>query len=245
MTEVPDYLFERSRDRRRALGLLSDDGAPSGDSTEASSAPAVATPAAAAPAVAVAAYVEPPKPLSPAAVAAIERHKVPLWVLPVLFLLPVWGFTYVQLLEDDAAVELTALSTGAQIYATNQCAGCHGGGGGGGVGYQLNDGEVLLTFPTIDPMLEWIAAGTVDYGEGNVIGDPDRPGGPHIAGERAVMPGFGATLAESDIYAVSRFVREQLGGEELTPEEFDARELHWEELGGGTGGAGDGGGDHG
>lgn len=167
-----------------------------------------------------------------------------MWVLPVLFLLPVWGFTYVRLLEDDAAAEVTALSRGAEIYAVNQCAGCHGGGGGGGVGYQLNEGEVLLTFPTIDPMLDWIAAGTVEWGVGNVIGDPDRPGGPHLAGARAVMPGFGDTLSESDIYAVSRFVREQLGGEELAPEELEARDLRWKELGGGEGG-GEGGGGHG
>ena len=112
----------------------------------------------------------------------------------------------------------------------------------GGVGYQLTAGEVLQTFPTIDPMLDWIAAGTEAWGVGTAIGDPNRAGGAHIAGDRAVMPGFGATLSESDIYAVARFVREQLSGEELSAEEIAERDLHWEELGGGSGGGGDGGG---
>ena len=241
MTEVPEYLFERSRERRRDLGLLTGDGSgPDGGGGEVSSAPvAAATPAVAAPAAAaVAPYIEPPKPLSPAAQAAISREKIPLWMLPVLFLLPVWGFTYIQLLEDDAPDVITALSRGAQIYGSSGCSGCHGAGGGGGVGYQLNEGEVLLTFPTIDPTLEWIAAGTDDHGLGNPIGDPNRPGGAHIAGERADMPGFAVTLEEADIYAVARFVREQIGDEELTPEEVAERDLQWEELGGGNG-AGD------
>ena len=246
MTEVPEYLFERSKERRRALGLLSDDGGSSdGGEGAAATTPAVASPAAAARAATgpIAPHVEPPRPLSPAALAGISRDKVPLWVLPVLFLLPIWGFTYVQLLDDDAVAPVTALSTGAQIFATNQCASCHGGGGGGGVGYQLNDGEVLLTFASIDPMLDWIAAGTEDWGVGTVIGDPNRDGGAHIAGDRAVMPGFDETLSENEIYAVARFVREQLGGEELTQEEIDAREIEWETLGGGAGGAGGGGDD--
>jgi mono/diheme cytochrome c family protein len=246
LTEVPEYLFERSKERRRALGLLSDDGGSSGGADAGSPAsPALASPAAASPspAAAITPHVEPPRQLSPAAVAGTSRDKVPLWILPVLFLLPIWGFTYVQLLEDDEVAAVTALSTGAQIFATNQCAGCHGGGGGGGVGYQLNNGEVLLTFSEIDPMLEWIASGTEQWGVGNVIGDPNREGGAHIAGDRAVMPGFGETLSESDIYAVSRFVREQFGAEELTAAETAARDLKWEELGGGV--AGGGGGDHG
>lgn len=244
MTEVPDYLFERSRERRRALGLLSDDGEAGGGGDAAAAAPAVASPAAAAPAAAaaIAPPIEPPKPLSPAAQSAVSRDKVPMWILPVLFLLPIWGFTYVQLLEDDAPIPDTALNRGAAVYATNQCASCHGGTGGGGVGYQLNDGEALLTFPTVDPMLDWIAAGTEAWGEGTAIGDPNREGGAHIAGDRAVMPGFGETLSESDIYAVARFVREQLAGEELTEEEAADRDLQWEDLGGGSGGGGDGGG---
>ena len=166
MTEVPEYLFERSRERRRDLGLLSDEGAPADAAAIADSpsgASALATPAAAAPApVVVAPPVEPPKPLSPAAQSAMSRQKIPMWVLPVLFLLPVWGFTYVQLLEDDEAVAVTALSRGAQVYSSAGCAACHGAGGGGGVGYQLNEGEVLLTFADIDPMIEWINAGTTD-----------------------------------------------------------------------------------
>jgi len=245
LTEVPDYLLERSQERRRALGLLSDEGAPTTASTAdaASGAPAPGVAATPAPApVVVAPPVEVPKPLSPAAQAAMSRHKIPMWVMPVLFLLPVWGLTYVQLLEDDAAVEVTALSRGAQVYTSAACAACHGSGGSGGVGYQLNDGEVLLTFAEIDPMIEWITAGTTEWGIGNPIGDPNRPGGQRIAGDRDVMPGFVSSLDASDIYAVTRFVREQLGGEVLTAEQADDREATWKELGGGASTGGGGGG---
>jgi len=169
-----------------------------------------------------------------------------MWILPVLFLLPVWGLTYVQLLEDDTATTVTALSRGAQVYSSAGCAACHGAGGGGGVGYQLNDGEVLLTFAGIDPMIDWINAGTTEWGIGNPIGDPNRPGGVRLAGDRDVMPGFSGPLDADDIYAVTRFVREQLAGEELTADEAEARDAVWEELGGAarTGGGG-GGSNHG
>ncbi|MCB0991870.1 MAG: c-type cytochrome [Acidimicrobiales bacterium] len=244
MTEVPEYLLERSRERRRALGLLGDDGGAPAASSDggASPAPVAAAPApvaAAAPA-AVESKPEPPKPDSPEVAAAKSRHKIPMWVLPVLFLLPVWGITYVQMMADEEVTEVTALSEGAQVYNARGCAGCHGAGGGGGVGYPFTEGSVLLTFPTIDPMLDWIAAGTTEWGVGNVIGDPNRPGGPHIAGARAVMPGF-SQLSEHEIYAVARYVREQLGGEELAEADIEARDLVWEELGGGSGGAGGGG----
>jgi len=244
LTEVPEYLFERSRERRRALGLLSDDGAPAdGPTAETpSGAPALATQAAPAPAVMVAPPIEPPKPLSPAAQSAVSRQKIPMWVLPVLFLLPVWGFTYVQLLEDDAAVAVTALSRGAQIYSSAGCAACHGAGGAGGVGYQLNDGEVIISFADIDPMIDWINAGTTQWGVGNPIGDPNRPGGARLAGDRAVMPGFAGSLDASDIYAVSRFIREQLGEEELSADEAEIRDATWEELGGDPSSGGGGGG---
>lgn len=244
MTEVPDYLLERSRERRRALGLLSDDGgAPAAASSEGGAAPApvAAAPVAAAAApAAVAAEPEPPKPDSPEVAAAKSRHKIPMWVLPVLFLLPVWGLAYVQMMGEEEVTEVTALSEGAQVYSARGCAGCHGSGGGGGVGYQLSEGEVLLTFPTVEPMVEWIVAGTDAWGVGNVIGDPNRPGGAHVAGDRAVMPGF-SQLSEHEVYAVTRYVREQLGGEELTEAEIEARDLFWEELGGGSGEGGGGG----
>ena len=166
MTEVPEYLLERSRERRRALGLLGDDGGAPAASSDggASPAPVAAAPApvaAAAPA-AVESKPEPPKPDSPEVAAAKSRHKIPMWVLPVLFLLPVWGITYVQMMADEEVTEVTALSEGAQVYNARGCAGCHGAGGGGGVGYPFIEGSVLLTFPTIDPFSESWAAWVIE-----------------------------------------------------------------------------------
>ncbi|NOX28581.1 MAG: c-type cytochrome [Actinobacteria bacterium] len=235
MTEVPDYLLERSRERRRALT-----GGGDGDGGDAG--PAAATPAAvksAAPVAALAtaaaapAAVEPPKPDDPWVAAAKSRHKIPLWILPVLFLLPLWAIVYVQLLGENEVEAVTALSTGAGIYASSGCAGCHGAAGGGGVGYQLSEGEVLKTFASARDMIPWITAGTEDWGIGNAIGDPNREGGARLAGDRAPMPGFGASLTEADVFAVARYIREQLSGEELDAEEIEALDLEWEELGGG------------
>ncbi len=242
MTEVPDYLIERSRERRRALtGVGGDDGgSSSAGSTDA--APAVVAAARASAPVATAAAapaaVAPVKPDDPWVAAAKTRHKIPLWVLPVLFLLPVWALAYVQLLGDNQVEAITAVGRGAEVYSGLGCASCHGAGGGGGVGYQLSEGEVLKTFASAKDMIPWIAAGTEAWGVGNVIGNPDREGGAHLAGARAVMPGFGDTLSESDIYAVSRYIREQLSGEELTADEIAELDHTWEELGGGGEGGG-------
>lgn len=242
MTEVPDYLLERSRERRRALGL-GDDGAPaaaaSGDDAET----AGATPSAAveaAPAAAAPAEVEvpppPPEPDPPWVDAARTRHKVPMWVMPVLFLLPVWAYVYVAFLGSEATAE-GALVTGAELYVSQGCSGCHGGGGGGGVGWQLNDGEVLLTFPEIDPMMDWISRASEGFGTGAVIGDPNRPGGPHIVGEvnyvpnpSVVMPSFGGELTPAELYAVTRYVRETISGEELEAEEELLRDETFDNL---------------
>lgn len=235
MTEVPDYLIERSRERRRALTGEGGDG--DGGSSAAPAAATTAVAAAAAPVAAAAAApaaIEPPKPDDPWVAAAKTRHKIPLWVLPVLFLMPFWGLVYYLLLGENEVEEVTALSSGALIYTQQGCAGCHGAGGGGGVGYQLSEGEVLLTFGSAADMIPWIAAGTEAWGVGNPIGDPNRPGGAHLAGDRAVMPGFGQ-LSDADIFAVSRYVREQLSDEELTAEEIEELDHKWEDFGGGDG----------
>jgi len=240
LTEVPDYLLERSRERRRALGLSGGEGgeasAPAAASAEdAGDAGAVAVaPAAreASPAEVVEAAPEPRAPDPPWVLAARRRHKIPMWVMPVLFLLPIWGYVYVAFLGTEAEAE-GALVDGAELYVTQGCSGCHGAGGGGGVGYAFTDGELLLTFPEIGPMLDWVARATEGYGTGSVIGDPNRPGGPHLVGdlgEGAVMPDFADALTPAQLYAVVRHEREGLGGEELSPEDLLARDETFEAL---------------
>jgi mono/diheme cytochrome c family protein len=221
LSEVPEHLLERSRQRRAALGLGGDEaGAP----TEASAAPAVASESAATPATASAASpakasAEPavpaaPEPLPPYVEASIQRKRVPMWALPVVALLPLWAFLYVGTLSEPETEAEGQLALGAEIYT--QCAGCHGANGGGGAGRQLSDGEVLLTFPGIDEQLEFVAVGSAGF-RGEPYGNPERPGGAHIGGEYGNMPAFLGTLTDEELLAVIRHERESIGGEVVPP----------------------------
>ena len=106
MTEVPEYLFERSRQRRIALGLLEDDGSGGGatvDSSDgggqASSGPSSADVIAAAKADAKLEQITETE-IEPTWVsAARQRTKIPMWAMPVMFFLPLWAFVYVKLTE--------------------------------------------------------------------------------------------------------------------------------------------------
>ncbi len=262
MTEVPEYLLQRSRERRAELGLLDDtdaDGAATGSADAAASGAAgqlAATSGASADAAAaIAAAKESAKLEVPAepepdpqwVLAARRRHRIPIWAMPVLLALPLWGFVYVKLTEPPPE-PITALTEGAATYAA-RCASCHVGDGsgseGGGVGRPLYNGETLLTFPSLDDdLLTWIKTGSEGVGVGNIYGDPNRLGGPRIAGETgANMPAFESVLSVNQIYSVARYVREVISGEEIADEEAVLRDEKWESLGGGgAGDAGTGGG---
>lgn len=254
VTEVPDFLLERSRSRRVALGLLDDDGAAAagggdtggGGVAAAASGPTTADLVAAAKAAAKL-ETQPEPEADPVWVeAAKSRNKIPMWVLPIVFFLPLWAFVYVKLTEEPPEA-ISALNEGATVYATS-CAACHVGDGsgtsGGGIGRPLFNGEVLLTFPELDEsMISWLDTGTAGIGNGNVYGDPNRAGGAHIAGELGgAMPGFTDSLNEHQIYSVARYIRESLSGEQLTEAEVATRDAEWQALGGGadTGGGGGG-----
>jgi mono/diheme cytochrome c family protein len=227
LTEVPEHLLERSRQRRAALSGGSAEAAPeaAAPSAEASSTKAVAPAAAAS-----AASVEPTPPPAPEPVpayieAAQTRKKIPVWVLPVVAFLPLWAFLYVgSLSEPDVELE-GQLALGATVY--QQCAGCHGANGGGGAGRQLNNGEVLLTFPTIEGQLEYVAVGTAGY-SGKPYGNPDRPGGAHVGGSYGNMPAFLGTLTPDELLSVIRHEREVIGGEMIPAEQIgpDGELLH-------------------
>jgi len=223
VTEVPEHLLRRSRERRAALGLGGGEGGPLAEGGEAPSAPEGSSPAApvpaepaAAPAApAVPAPVEPPKPPPPYVTAALTRPKVPKWAIPVLAALPLWALVYAgSLYIPSAASADPVLSEGEDIYSA-QCASCHGVTGGGGTGRPLSEGDVLLTFPDPADQIAWVEGGSASVGVGNPYGDPNRPGGQHIAGETAggEMPAFGETLSEDEIVAVVRYEREILAGE--------------------------------
>lgn len=208
MTEVPDYLLQRSRERRAALGLGGgDDGgeaaAVPATTTDAAPAAAAAAPVAAAPTPEIE-VAEPPAPIAPWVKAAQERKKIPVWMAPVALFIPIWGFMIWGTLEEPTREEVGPIAAGGEIYAA-ACATCHGGGGGGGVGYQLNNGEVLRTFPDVESQVAWIVNGT----EGTaspVYGAADRPGGQRQTGAQGVMPGF-ASLSSTEILEVTLYER--------------------------------------
>jgi mono/diheme cytochrome c family protein len=213
VTEVPEHLLQRSRDRRAALGLggggegaapaASSASEDAGTDVEASAgAPAPAAPAAAAPAEVEA---KPPEPVPPYVEAALQRKRIPYWAMPIVGLLPIWAILYAGSLSPADTGGPSQLDLGAEVYAA-RCASCHGGGGGGGVGRQLSDGEVLKTFPNIADQLAFVAHGSDGAGLGNSYGDPNREGGPHIAGSfnGNKMPAFLETLTPEELLAVVR-----------------------------------------
>jgi mono/diheme cytochrome c family protein len=233
LTEIPEHLLKRSKERRAALGL------PGGEGADAAPAPAEGAPVAAAesaPAPAEGASAEtapvaaraatpepaapppPPPPPPPYVQAAMRRHRIPYWAMPVIVLLPLWAVLYYNSVKVPPKND-DVLAQGAAAYAA--CSGCHGGSGEGGSGPKLSDGEVLKTWPDPKGMMQWIHLGAnawTDNAANAVYGDPDRPGGPHDTGmHAAIMPAFG-DLSAADLAAVTRYIRESLSG---GPDETD------------------------
>ncbi len=203
MTEVPEHLLQRSRERREALGLGGDGGG------EGSTAPATtgAAPAPAAAESAEASAVEQAPAPEPVAVPAAPPRprppatRVPAWVVPVLAGLPLWGFLYMGSFGSRATGPVAP--NGAQIYSSAGCAGCHGGAGEGGVGPALNKGETKLTFPNEADHIAWIETGSTPF-KGKPYGDPARGRVAKTGG----MPGFKGTLTDEQIRAVVVYERD-------------------------------------
>ena len=213
MTEVPEYLLERSRQRRAALGLPGG-GAPAGDG---GSAPAAAP----APSSGVATADAPPAPEPSTAATATAvatepeptvevdtgpRSGIPWWMMPVLLILPFWAMVYMGAFAEPAGEG--GPRTGPQIYVSAGCGSCHGPSGGGGVGPRLSGGETKLTFPNSEDMIKWVAEGSSAF-RGQSYGDPNRPGGPRPPASGG-MPGFADQLTPEEIVTVVEYVREQL-----------------------------------
>jgi mono/diheme cytochrome c family protein len=224
LTEIPEHLLKRSRERRAALGLGGDE-VPAGAPAEAQAAPGEAAPvpaAAATPAPAPAAPVEakaaPPKP-EPAYIQAAKRRKrIPYWAMPVLAGLPLWGYVYVRTLEPPPAGETDPLVLGAEIYGA-RCASCHGGSGDGAGGAPaLVDGAVVETWPDWRDHVMWVK-----------LGDPNWPGDtygaqPKTKASASGMPAFAGTLSDQEIAEVVLHER-QLAGEDVAEDNPDYAEL--------------------
>ena len=230
MTEIPEHLLARSKERRAALGLeggaapAADAAAPSTSvepAASASPAPAAATPApATAPSrVPAPAPPPPPKPPRPEVAAYEARKRIPWWAMPVLAGLPVWAGVYAFTLEPPSQGS-GALTEGEVLYQ-GKCASCHGasGAGQGDTFPALADGSVIETFPDFNDHLAWVRGGAAAANADGSYGNPDRPGGQHNTNAfGGVMPGFEGSLSEEDIALVVRYEREELGGAECEPE---------------------------
>ncbi len=231
MVEVPEYLLERSRQRRAELT-----GQPPASGEAATDAPTGAVPSAAAPAAGAQAATQPvlapippaapeppPRPEPPFIRAANTRKRMPYWAASVMVCLPIWAIFYVGMLEPPDSDELVLMDSGAAAYST--CASCHGADGSGtATGRQLSDGEVLLTFgtaPEFDGLahhLSWVYLGTTGTKRLGLdsYGRPDRPGGQREVGSYASgMSGF-SNLSLEDLVSVVYYERVVHGGLDAT-----------------------------
>jgi mono/diheme cytochrome c family protein len=223
VTEIPEHLLKRSRERRAALeGETGESPAPAAPTT--ASTPATtqeAAPAAAPPSSAptgrgqapAAAAAPPPRPDSYVVAAHKRRNRIPYWAMLALALLPLWAFMYARAVTTQAEAAAGPLAVGTETYGV--CASCHGGDGSGGVGYAFTNGEVLATFPHIEDQLRFVYYGSEQYAAAGVevYSDPDREGGPRVVfGRGAAMPGWGGNLTDAEILGVVCHERYNLGG---------------------------------
>jgi mono/diheme cytochrome c family protein len=208
LTEIPEHLLKRSRERRAAMGLGGDapaEGAAEGTAETSAPAPAAATPA---PAASTApAPVEPapppaPKP-EPAYIQAAKRRKrAPYWAVSALAALPLWGYMYVRTLEPPPAGEDDPLVLGEEVYAN--CSACHGGTGAGVSAPAFVDGAIQETFPDWRDQAAWVRLGA-DGWPSATYGATDKPTGQ--------MPAW-PTLNDQQIAQVVLHER-GLGGEDV------------------------------
>ena len=122
MTEIPEHLLKRSRERRSAIGQGGDDASAEAPTAGAIAKTAAATPATTPPspsgpaprtAAAAPAAPKPPTPDPHYVTAYQQRPKVPFWAMATLSLMPVWGFMYVRALTDRREVSAGPHGEGA------------------------------------------------------------------------------------------------------------------------------------
>ena len=205
MTEIPEHLLKRSKERRSAIG--GDDAPAEGEAPGSDAAPA---PVAAAPAVAAAAVEvapEPPKPARPEVAAALKRKKIPFWAMPVLLGLPLWAYVYQATLEPPPAPEGDPFVLGSELYGG--CAACHGTDGGGISGPGLSG--VLETW--VDPLdqMMWVRIGSQGW-PASTYGNTDKP-------KQGGMPAH-PDLTDEQLAQVILYERTEFGGLDPASEEY-------------------------
>lgn len=220
MTEVPEHLLRRSRERKAAL---SGEESPAGDAGGAGAAGgggegggaggaggALEPAAAAAPARAAApqppTYTGPPQPPP-------RKQRVPMWAMPVLVAMPFWALLYSGSFGDRPSLhaEETPLEAGAGVYRSAGCSTCHGAAGEGVSAPGL--GDVVKQFPAFEDHVAWVANGSAA-----VKGQPYGALGRVASGG---MPGFASQLSEAEILAVVCHERVTYG-KEAVPAQCEA-----------------------
>jgi len=203
VTDIPEHLLRRSKERRSAA---TGEGGESGEATPSAAAPAKVE-AAAAPAAPPPTVPAQAPPLPKAPTLPVGRARMPIWAMPVVVMLPVFAFFYAQAFNPPAVVRnLTPEELGAELYVSTGCSGCHGGAGEGGVGPKLSEGEVELTFPDEKDHAGWIKSGSAPFA-GQGYGAANRPGGQRKAA--GSMPAF-PQLTDEEIDALVLYEREKL-----------------------------------
>jgi hypothetical protein len=226
VTEIPEHLLKRSKERRSAMGLGEADTA---DAAQAAAAAATAPSGAAAPARVESAApatkaggaappkapADPPKPVAapepPYIQAAKRRKKIPFWAAPVLAGLPLWGFMYMEAMSPPSTEVTGPIAEGQALFGS--CAACHltngAGADNGGIGKALWQGEVIKTFPNLADQVAYIRRGS--YPAGTPYGNPDREGGQHVAA--GGMPAHSqAVLSDEQLTDIVCYVRIELSG---------------------------------
>ena len=211
MTEIPEHLLKRSKERRAAIG--GEDAPAAAASTPSEAVEATDAPAAA-PAVpaAAAAAVEPaapkPTPVRPEVAAALRRRKIPYWAMPVLAALPLWAYVYQATLEPPPAGEADPFVLGEQVYGG--CASCHGASGGGGGSFPALTG-VLETWPDYRDHMMWVRIGSSGW--------PADTYGATNKAKAGGMPAH-AALTDAELAQVVLYERAAFGGLDPTSEEY-------------------------
>jgi mono/diheme cytochrome c family protein len=214
VTEIPEHLLKRSQERRAAAG---GESAPAATPATTDAATPAVVAKAAAPAKVGPAVPPPPKPDPVYVAAAKARKKIPFWAMATLSLLPIWGFMYFQGIKPQAKALAGPLGEGDHVYKS--CQSCHSPTGAGGAGRQLNQGEVLKTFPHIEDQLNYVYNGSAGFQlEGlKVYGDPAREGGARAPGSFGALMypqalSNGGSLTEVEILAVVCHERYSMAG---------------------------------
>jgi mono/diheme cytochrome c family protein len=215
MTEVPEHLLRRARERRAALaggeGAAPPAPPAAADTVAAGAAQPSALPASTEAAAAVPAV---PEPAAPSATyirgEAARRSRVPFWATPVLLVLPFWAILYAGAFgdrEDKKVVDPLVL--GAELFRAKGCSGCHGAQGEGSVGPALAGESVEQTFPDEADHIAWVKSGSIGTAAApKPYGSPDRPGGQRMS--LGGMPSFSGSLSDAEVAAVVKYEREKL-----------------------------------